>query len=498
VLLFLPYFVLSSEQLQQPIGHDTVVGSSDSTVDNNDIKPIRERIAVIGAGSGGSSFSYYAQRYTSHAYDITIFESNGYIGGRSITVGKYSSSQPSNDEFDPTVLKSDVELGGSIFVKANKILCNAVEEFGLETDDRGISGKYTEVFSGSIGIWNGTEFVLRIDSGPWGGFKTFMRILWRYGVSGWRLSRELKSVISTFLEYFYNTSFPFKLQNVISQSGLIEYTGIYADELFKIRDLSDRLGHELIQPLTQVNYRSPLDEIHAMGMLISMAAEDATSVKGGNYKIFEKWIDYSNATLQLNTRVESIEKTSRGTWEVGYNDTVEEFDQVVIATPWTFANLTGLGLKVEPVEYRELHVTYVQTNVSHLVDHPRFGSNVPESILTTGKEVPFFSVNIVDYDEESGIVRYKIFSNDTIDKPFLAEYLFKDVTGIELWYAKQWYPYPVLDPVDQFDPSEPAIGVWYLNGMERFISTMETSALSGASVAGWLSQNCNTTRICVP
>ena len=48
-----------------------------------------------------------------------------------------------------------IELGGSIFVKANKNLWRAVEEFSLERSD-------FEDEKSVMGIWDGQEFVLTV------------------------------------------------------------------------------------------------------------------------------------------------------------------------------------------------------------------------------------------------------------------------------------------------------------------------------------------------
>lgn len=46
-----------------------------------------------------------------------------------------------------------------------------------------------------------------------------------------------------------------------------------------------------------------IDDIHAVGALVSMAANGAYGVKGGNFKIFERFIDASKAKLHLNSTV---------------------------------------------------------------------------------------------------------------------------------------------------------------------------------------------------
>ncbi|ODV74811.1 FAD/NAD(P)-binding domain-containing protein [Cyberlindnera jadinii NRRL Y-1542] len=462
---------------------------------------VKPKIAVIGAGAGGTSFSYYLQRYTSHAFDIKIFDGNNYIGGRSTTVGNYAAKQQASS--NPDVLNSSVELGGSVFVAPNKILVNAVEEFGLTTD--GVGNKHNKALQGTIGVWNGTEFVFKANSKTYLGItKSLLTILLRYGVTAWKLYRTLSATVSTFLEYFYDKDFPFDLNHIVEDSGLNQYLGITAAQLYEERSLNPRMGYELIQPLTLNNYGSNLNEIHAFGMMISMAAEDAMSVIGGNYQIFEKWAEWSRANVSLNTRVQGLNKTEDGLWILSYNGTNETFDKVIVAAPWQFTGIeTSEEFGFEDVTYRELHVTYIESDVDHLIDHHRYkvksGDTVPEAILGTGPYVTFYSANIVDLDEDEQRVRYKVFSAKPLSELFLKDYFFEDPTGVKIWFEKTWFPYPILDPISKpFDSFKVDEGLWYLNGIERFISTMETASLAGANVAALIAKGLNTTTLAVP
>ena len=56
----------------------------------------------------------------------------------------------------------------------------------------------------------------------------------------------------------------------------------------------------------------------------------------------------------------------------------------------------------------------------------------------------------------------------------------EDVTWI---HRKLWQSYPYEFPRTKFEKLRLNEGVWYTAGMEGFISTMETSALSGMNVA---------------
>ncbi|GMF22276.1 unnamed protein product [[Candida] boidinii] len=75
----------------------------------------------------------------------------------------------------------------------------------------------------------------------------------------------------------------------------------------------------------------------------------------------------------------------------------------------------------------------------------------------------------------------------------------KNDIEINNFYHKHWNSYPILKPITKFNEFElDSDGFYYLNSMESFISTMETSALAGANVAALISSGLNTTQLIVP
>lgn len=59
-----------------------------------------------------------------------------------------------------------------------------------------------------------------------------------------------------------------------------------------------------------------------------------------------------------------------------------------------------------------------------------------------------------------------------------------DVDGAVSWiHHKIWYSYPREYPRVTFEEIKLEDGLWYTSAIEAFISTMETSALSGKNVA---------------
>lgn len=147
-----------------------------------------------------------------------------------------------------------------------------------------------------------------------------------------------------------------------------------------------------------------------------MAANGASSIKGGNRQLFEHFAANSNARIHLNTRVMSIEKleststsASNGVidptarpWLIRYEDvdstrtSLQLFDAIIYATPMhptlssyaspvQFIN-SNIPSQVPKVDYVHLYVTLLVTNATN--PRPEFFSKkkdeiVPNTILST-------------------------------------------------------------------------------------------------------------------
>mgnify|MGYP001061696697 FL=1 len=95
-----------------------------------------------GAGAAGSSTAYHLSQYANDLglnVNITIFEKENRIGGRTLTINPYGDAS------------QVVELGASIFVQINQILYNAAQQFGLVT----ISQNSDSGVEGHLGVWDG-------------------------------------------------------------------------------------------------------------------------------------------------------------------------------------------------------------------------------------------------------------------------------------------------------------------------------------------------------
>lgn len=166
-----------------------------------------------GAGAAGASTAWHLQRYAAEAgiaINVTVFERNMYIGGRTTTVNAYGNS------LEP------VELGASIFVEVNAILKNSSELFGLRPRESGTDEN--EV----LGIWNGKTFVYTQKDSGW-RYWDIAKLLWKYGFAPIRTQNLMKATVGKFLKLYEYPFFPFRsltsriydleLVNVTAQTG---------------------------------------------------------------------------------------------------------------------------------------------------------------------------------------------------------------------------------------------------------------------------------------
>lgn len=112
---------------------------------------------------------------------------------------------------------------------------------------------------------------------------------------------------------------------------------------------------------------------------VSMGADGATAVRGGNWRIFHEMVHRSGAHIAVNTTVAQIAKISgvasrrpRYTVQTASSNTPEAviaypvvFDNVIIANPFQFSGISAgdgvLKTPIDAVPYVQLYVTIFTT-----------------------------------------------------------------------------------------------------------------------------------------
>ncbi|RMZ90968.1 hypothetical protein DV736_g1792, partial [Chaetothyriales sp. CBS 134916] len=507
-----------------------LAGADDSQIPLAQTISIRQphRVAIIGGGAAGTSAAYHLRKFANESsvdvrIDIALFEASARIGGRTTTV----------DVFDDDGLPA--ELGASIFVKANPILCNSSLDFGL--DLKGFAEKNIRS-DFEWGIWDGTKFVFKQNASEsrWLGYWDVIKLIWKYGTSPIKVQRLTQAMIAQFLKMYQEPVFPFKvLQEAVEQAELMPFMPLTGQELMREKGVSERFANDIIQASTRVNYAQNLAQIHGLESLVCMATDGAMAVEGGNWQIFDQMAKRADVTIHRSSLVTTVMRDQdsdkygvqvEGDHEENPKLQPEDFDTVILAAPYQFANISFTPLLPSPperIDYVSLHVTLFTS--PHSLSPAFFGledqSQVPSSVFTTlplglsgehHDQHKFFSVSTLrtippgkHSDKPQHL--YKIFSSQPLKARLLAElygfpfFYQSDESSTEAgistidkeyisWYhEKVWHSYPYEIPRTTFadiklagDSSSPK-GIWYTSGIESFISTMETSALMGRNVA---------------
>ncbi|THH01023.1 hypothetical protein EW026_g1609 [Hermanssonia centrifuga] len=466
------------------------------------------RIAIVGAGAGGSSAAFWiskAKKRYGLDVEVDVFESSSYVGGRSTTVYPYD---------DPSL--EPIELGASIFVKANKNLWRASEEFGFDRKD------FDE--DDSMGIWDGEQFLLTTSGGGRiGGWWDTLKVLWRYG---YKAPTRTKAIVDGMIQKFltlYSPCFGSRsftnLTTLAEELGWTEMIGQTTADYFDGQGIDPRWTREMIESATRVNYGQNADEIHALEGMCSLAATGASQIKGGNWLIFDQFLKRSNATVFLNTTVTSVTQVHEnkftvrtrpaGSSSVGpQSESERHYRAVILAAPFHGASI-GLSLlpsanasepqpTIPPQPYVHLHVTLLATTSPHARSrYFNLGEKdtVPGMVLTTWEGVRGRgggSASAVSGEgetanaREDGVPEFNSVSYHGKVRTLDGEPV-KRVVG-DKEEEEEWDAYPVLPPAKEFPPVKLGKGFYYVNAFEPFISTMETETIAARNVVELLMQ----------
>ncbi|KAI0391545.1 prenylcysteine oxidase [Xylariaceae sp. FL0594] len=449
-----------------------------------------KQVAIIGAGAAGASAAYHLRKYANatglgQKLNITVFERASRVGGRTLTVNVYD---------DPS---EAIEVGASIFVDVNQILCNATRDFGLTVkepgggdgdggDDDGNGGA-----GNVLGIWDGDAFVYTQDSRSW-DWVNLVKLFWKYGTAPYYTRRLVRDTVATFLKLYEEPFFPFRsLSDRAYELGLVKITGVTGKQFLEANKLDGAFAHHIVQASTRVNYASNLEHIHGLGTMVSMAPEGTKAIEGGNWQIFSEMIKASGAALRLDTAVTGIallsgsdrkyKITTASTSSPDSGSTTPEsqdntkgkrpksqlpsssnqqhpilFDDIVIAAPFQYANISALlPDPIDAIPYATLHVTLFASpfKFSPVFFNLAPGSSVPDSVLTTlGKdEVPqsgaagagkagFYSATlqrvVINPRTRNPEYVYKIFSPEAVTSEFLSGLLGVEVSDSSLVWPR--------------------------------------------------------------
>lgn len=447
------------------------------------------KIAVVGAGIGGTAAAFYLREEFGPGVKIDVFEP-GDVGGRLATVkiGDY-----------------EYETGGSVIHPLNLHMKHFIERLGLP-QRKDVPSK--------MAIFDGKELVF--EESDW-FIINFLRLLWRYGFSFLRMQMWVEGILDKFMriyqyqQYGYSFSTVERLLHAMGGDSFLTLMNQTLEEAMMGEGFSQIFLNDVVAPITRVNYGQSV-RINGFVGAVSLAGADSGlwAVDGGNKRVCTGLLYHSKSEL-IPARVTSISVkvrpsktgTSTSFYEVNY---VEEsgsahslYDIVVIATPLHQgkSDITFSGFSPPiPSHYPGLYHQTVSTLIHGTVNTSYLGSTQPASeftvtdILTTdSKGCAISSLNSLDpVHVPQGYKRppasqarvWKVFSQQPLSQEQLRD-VFLSWDSVS---ETRWLAYPSYRPPHRKTP--PFIlhdRLYYLNAVEWAASAMEMSAISARNVA---------------
>ncbi|XP_068561863.1 prenylcysteine oxidase 1 [Cebidichthys violaceus] len=448
-----------------------------------------KRIAVVGAGIGGTSAAFYLRQEFGAGVKIDVFES-GDVGGRLATVkiGEY-----------------EYETGGAVIHPLNLHMKHFIEKLGIPPR--------TDVPS-KMAIFDGKE--LTFEESDW-FIINFLRMLWRFGFSFIRMHMWVESVLDKFMriyqyqQYGYSFSSVDKLLHAMGGDGFLTLLNQTLEETMMGQGFSQVFLNDIVAPIARVNYGQSV-RINGFVGAVSLAGADPGlwAVDGGNKRVCSGLL-YNSKSELIPARVTSISVKGRpsktGTttsfYEVNYvgesGSAHSLYDIVVIATPLhqgksdiAFSGFSPPIPSHYPGRYHQTVSTLVHgmLNMSYLgTAQPASEFTVSDILTTDSKDSVINSLASLDpvhippgyrRPPASQTKVWKVFSPQPLSQEQLRD-IFLSWDSVS---ETRWLAYPSYRPPHRKTP--PFIlhdRLYYLNAVEWAASAMEMSAISARNVA---------------
>ncbi|KRZ18796.1 Prenylcysteine oxidase [Trichinella zimbabwensis] len=440
------------------------------------------KIAVIGAGIGGTSCSYFLRQIFGDGIEIDIFDS-GKVGGRLATV---------------EIERKHYESGGSVIHPQNEYMVHFQKEFGL--------GRIF-AFGNPFGIFNGSQLIF---TGSNSKLVTLFRLLLQYKLDAVRLQFAIGQCLKRFLKiytmqknnYCYTT-----VRKMFSalDADLAENLNYSLRLALTKYGIENAIIDELVQAAMLCNYGQSVD-IHSFVGMVSLAGmqENLWSVAEGNCTVAEKLLETSKATFH-SCRILEITRQVNGSFSLhlasneALNTRRDGYKSVVIACPLiadqiklNLANLSSLEPFCSPYH------TTTTTFVSGILRKHHPWSNRPDfvkTILVSDVDFPIASlakVNPLGKDDDlerqiGNYDMYKLFSRDFLT-PEQLNIVFEQFS---YHTAVPWLAYPEYAGHSTDCSFILTDGLYYINAIENAASAMEMSCIGAKNVALLLASHWN-------
>ncbi|XP_025723059.1 prenylcysteine oxidase 1-like [Callorhinus ursinus] len=276
------------------------------------------KIAVVGAGIGGSAVAHFLQQHFGPRVQIDVFE-KGTVGGRLATI---------------SVNKQHYESGAASFHSLSLHMQDFVKQLGL---------RHRREVVGRSAIFSGEHFVL--EETDWYLLNLF-RLWWHYGISFLRLQMWVEEVMEKFMRIYKYQAHGYAFSGVeellysLGESAFVNMTQRSVAESLLQVGVTQRFIDDVVSAVLRASYgQSAAMPAFAGAMSLAGAQGSLWSVEGGNKLVCSGLLKLTKANV-IHATVTSVtlqNTEGKPLYYVEYENEVgngsDFYDIVVIATP---------------------------------------------------------------------------------------------------------------------------------------------------------------------
>lgn len=407
-------------------------------------------LAIIGAGIGGCSAAYFAHKYLADS-KVTVYEREDRVGGRVFT-------------FNTKKMRS--EIGANFFHPINRTICDVLKEMNVKVT------KFEEPMD--IAVFNGTEIVFKSGQSK---FFMMLKLLTEYKLNVLKLLVSLREAEGK-IGKWYEDERPVEFWELFERVGLDKWYRMPFDQILVKMGVDRKFIDEIVTPITRIIYsqNAELGGFAGLSSLLSVYGESIYSLGDGNDILPRKLLETSNSKVKIGCKVESIEKTSKGSFRVSSRENASVFDGVIVAAPLELADISLDGVanqKSQAREYQKIYIKVMKGAVDSRYFNLDASTKLPSIILTSKEADPITRFSIKESAGDESWVT--VTSTEPIGNRLLDELFEKGRTILDhTWKAA----YPVFKPIPKIPSTCLDTGLVYLNVIESAASSLESSAFA--------------------
>lgn len=427
------------------------------------------KVAIIGAGIGGSSSAYFLLKNKN--FSVDIYERRERVGGR---------------VYSQKVMNTTQNLGASFLLKENQIIYKMINDLNISTQFA------QDENEGSLGIFNNRSILFTLGNSD---FANVIKVVWRYGLFA---PLRAKRIIAEYLVKFNKiyellnekktSSSLYELLQKTQNEHLLTTT---IGEYLKQNGVSAKYVDELYNAVIAGIYNQGNEVNSYAGFVALIGANNSPlNIVGGNDLLIKKIIESNEQTgafnLFLNSSIMEIARNN-SKFIVKDNDGTEKiYDYIIIACPLIYTNITFTNIKIDkknyyPDKFVAPYLAYVKG-----IPRPEFFNwstkeTLPETLISTDKTKGLV-IQLAHFKDDI----YKLVSEVELSEEIIENtgYFNK---GSKIIYKHHWtFAYPQFESYKQNLSNLPEFvleeNIYYISAIEAAASCMELSMISARNI----------------